>query len=310
MSLCSYNTCDFDESKRFSYWHDTICDTYLTVQCEQLTAQPLDGSITVQKLGLIGISDVISPAMEYRRQQAEIQRTNEEYFQLIRILEGKGYVEQNGKQAVIHPGEMVIYSSTDASKVRYPHGSRTQVVKIPRAALMDRIDGVDRLMAHTLKGNSPVGRLTKSLINESINISFLNDRHTARFSNGLLDIVATLVETELSLELSDHTPAFTLVTDYIEQHLSDPELNVGQIACLHNVSVRTLNRIFASEGTTVMRWILTRRLANCYRILSEGQSRQVSQVAYQYGFNDLSHFSKVFKKRYGVSPNTVRQMQA
>jgi AraC-like DNA-binding protein len=36
--------------------------------------------------------------------------------------------------------------------------------------------------------------------------------------------------------------------------------------------------------------------------LSEGRVKRVSQAAFDSGFNDLSHFGRAFKKRYGLLP--------
>ena len=39
------------------------------------------------------------------------------------------------------------------------------------------------------------------------------------------------------------------------------------------------------------------------------RGRSVSQIAIDNGFNDLSHFSKAFRGRFGASPRDYRNMQ-
>jgi len=47
------------------------------------------------------------------------------------------------------------------------------------------------------------------------------------------------------------------------------------------------------------------RLSTCHDALLRGQFRQVSEAALSFGFSNLSHFSKVFKNAYGMSPQQL-----
>jgi len=307
MVSSAFNINNIPETQRFDCWHDVICQTYLTVDCQRLTDGPLEGFIQARELGSLWFSEVTSPAMTYQRGKAELNRSHEEYFQLVLVVDGSGVVEQGDNQALINPGDMVVYSSTEPSRVSYPNGSNTQVVKIPRPLLADRIEAIDQIAATLLNGSSPIGVMTRNLIRECINVSLDNHCSSTRFSNGILDILATAIENNLPIDASARASSVPLlnVKRYIEERLADPDLDVAQIAQHNNVSVRTLNRMFAADGTTATRWLWNRRLANSHKVLSEGKVKQVSQAAFEFGFNDLSHFSKAFKKRYGVAPHEI-----
>ncbi|MFC8435554.1 helix-turn-helix domain-containing protein [Streptomyces sp. NPDC057253] len=93
---------------------------------------------------------------------------------------------------------------------------------------------------------------------------------------------------------------------YIEEHLDDPDLCAASIAEAYDVSVRTLHLSFGETGSTVGRWIRERRLKVCYRELVQARGNTtVTDVAFRWGFNDMAHFSKVFKQAYGVPPSSV-----
>jgi hypothetical protein len=66
------------------------------------------------------LSEVRSPAMIYYRGRDEIKRNREEFFQLVLTIDGQGLVGQCGRQTEFMPGDMVVYSSLEQSKVVYP----------------------------------------------------------------------------------------------------------------------------------------------------------------------------------------------
>ena len=92
-----------------------------------------------------------------------------------------------------------------------------------------------------------------------------------------------------------------LAQEYINARLADPNLQASDVAAAVHVSDRTLNRLFASLGTTTAAWIWNQRLAMAHRLLQAG-GRSVTDVALSCGFKSLSHFSHAFKNRYQVAP--------
>ncbi|MFT4029626.1 MAG: helix-turn-helix domain-containing protein [Protaetiibacter sp.] len=100
--------------------------------------------------------------------------------------------------------------------------------------------------------------------------------------------------------------------EYIEQHLGDLELSPERIARVHNVSVRTLHRLFENEQLTVGGWIRERRLDHCRSDLENTgcDHESVSAIGARWGFWDAAHFSRLFKTRYGMSPRAYRATRA
>jgi AraC-like DNA-binding protein len=92
---------------------------------------------------------------------------------------------------------------------------------------------------------------------------------------------------------------------YIERHLLDGAVTVGDIATAHGVSVRTVNRIFNATGQTVGEVIRVRRLARAREDLIDSDL-SVSAIAHRWGFSDPSHFTRSFKAHYGASPREYR----
>ncbi len=92
-------------------------------------------------------------------------------------------------------------------------------------------------------------------------------------------------------------------------HLSDPELTCEQVAEGVALSVRHVHQVFARQPTTLMNWVWNERLANSRRDLAAPEKRHLSigEIAFSWGFSDLGHFSRSFKKAYGAAPRLFRQ---
>jgi transcriptional regulator GlxA family with amidase domain len=91
---------------------------------------------------------------------------------------------------------------------------------------------------------------------------------------------------------------------------ANPEepLDRALLARQTGVSVRQLERLFADHlGTTIGSSYLDIRLARAMALLKE-TSLAVMDVAVACGFVSSSHFSRAFKRRYGASPRTLREM--
>lgn len=82
----------------------------------------------------------------------------------------------------------------------------------------------------------------------------------------------------------------------------DHELSVAKIAKIHHVSPRTVSRVFATHGITPMSLVWQERLLASYKVLISGNAKNVTQVAIEHGFKNLSHFSFAFRKKFGLSP--------
>lgn len=91
----------------------------------------------------------------------------------------------------------------------------------------------------------------------------------------------------------------------MEMNTEEP-ISTHTIARSIKVSTRQMERLFARYlGTSPNKYYRQIRLHKA-RILIEGSKLSLSQVALACGFESHSHFSRVFKNRYGVTPYDVR----
>jgi len=84
-------------------------------------------------------------------------------------------------------------------------------------------------------------------------------------------------------------------------------LKMEQYAELSNRSLSTFKRDFQKVYKTAPgQWLLEQRLNHALRLLRDSH-RTISEATFESGFESVSHFSRSFKKRFGVTPSSFRQ---
>ena len=95
----------------------------------------------------------------------------------------------------------------------------------------------------------------------------------------------------------------------IALRFADQELATKEIAADAGVSTRFLQLIFAEQGTSVSRQIFDERIRHAAKLLSDPQAthRTVTDIAFACGFNDSSHFGRLFSARMSMTPSQWRK---
>ena len=94
------------------------------------------------------------------------------------------------------------------------------------------------------------------------------------------------------------------IEDYARRHLGDRDLTPERTAQACGISTRYLHALYRDAGQTFVQWLHEQRLD---RASSARAPVSVASVAHQWGFADQSHFSRLFKRRYGHTPGQARR---
>ncbi|MDF2668025.1 MAG: two component transcriptional regulator, AraC family protein [Paenibacillus sp.] len=97
--------------------------------------------------------------------------------------------------------------------------------------------------------------------------------------------------------------------DYMEKRYSEESLSLPEIAAYVGMSPSHFSKCFKSElGTSYTQYLTELRMKQAVRMLQDPAAK-VYEVAQSVGYSDYSHFTKLFKKKYGFSPGQVRGRQ-
>ena len=118
------------------------------------------------------------------------------------------------------------------------------------------------------------------------------------------DIWMVLYQELNSNSTQDASPLLTAASDYLRRNLLKTPCDVTELAAALGYSRAHFTRKFTAEcGMPPGKFLLDWRLRMAARILSTEHS-QIKSAAWRTGFSDVSHFCRVFKQKYGVSPKS------
>jgi len=82
-------------------------------------------------------------------------------------------------------------------------------------------------------------------------------------------------------------------------------LKISDYATLTGRSDSSFNRDFKRLfGTTPKKWLITKRLSKSHKLL-RNTNLNVTQIAMEVGYENVSHFIEAYKKRYGMTPKST-----
>lgn len=293
-------------NERFDYWQDVVCSTFAPTTNHRLTDEPFDGSLDVTFKGDISYSRIRSLPIKYERGR---QDDGKDHLFVTLTLCPDAYLSQSGRTSRQRPGEIVLFDSAQPYTCTLPQGDDQIVLAIPRQRLLSHMPHYEQFLSRTLDNQSPLGNLARSMLLEMWGAHAQSGVVDERLNGALLDVLASAFEAAYGSTLIETThrrdDRLERAKRYILENLHDTNLSVASISGAIHVSDRSLNRLFATQNTTVIRWLWQQRLAACHEAILKGLFRQVSEVALHFGFKNLSHFSRTFKHAYGISPQQL-----
>jgi AraC-like DNA-binding protein len=264
------------------------------------------------------------PVSSYECDANEVGRTaqdiagseDDDLFVCLQIT-GRSTNFQADRQAVNESGSFFLLDPRRPfTGVQHTRG-KLITFKVPRALLDSRLGNAAAYASRNLAADKPVAGLAYGFLSMIPDRMETLDRvSAAKLAEQVVDMVtlALSVDGEFSNGglSSARASALMRLKSAAEIRLSDPTLKPAAVAAAAGVSVRYANALLAQEGTSVERYIQERRLARCRRVLADPAHahRTIGEIAFSWGFSDLSHFGRRFKAEFGLSPGEYRRRAA
>ncbi len=307
-----FDTNDVSTSDRFAYWRESVCDSYVQLGCETENPEIFSGAIEIARHSILSISKVAGLAHTVERRKRDISATADDFFLLSLQTARTSHITQFGKTAILQPGDMALYSTTDPYELFVSDNFSQTVVQLPASKLLERLPNAQMLTARNIQGQSGIGKLVRDNI-----LAFSEHAHSPNqtlqtlIQETLIDLIATGLASEgaNAVELSSPEQHVLLrAKTYIRNNLGNPDLDRNRVAEEVGISVRRLNDIFSKHDESISAFIRRVRLESVAADLRDSRfdRHSISEIAFRYGFSNMQNFSTIFKGIFGHSPRAYR----
>ena len=258
--------------------------------------------------------EFIRPDRSFARYWKRVSNVHDASYVLAFPLAGSVAFSQDARTGFARPGEYVLLSELAFYELSSDKNARLLMMRIPAAELRGRLVSIEDHVSRRFKPNEQMTRLLVGMI-RSVAELFINSPppNPQALATEIISFVALTIGSEDRGAATDVRNArYHLrrrIVDFIESHLSDQSLSPKKIAASSRISLSYLYSLFNDNETTVSQFVQTKRLQRAYEILVADPKghRTVSEVAYEVGFKNVSHFSRCFSRHFKVAPRDVRQ---
>ncbi|WP_295558351.1 helix-turn-helix domain-containing protein [uncultured Hyphomicrobium sp.] len=308
-----YTTDDVHPRERLSYWLEVATRGYVEHEFRAEDANTFTGSVEISTLPGVGLATFDASPAHVRRSERSAARSDNGDVLIALQLSGETDISQDGQDATLQGRGLFLLDSLRPFDINLRAATSSIVIRLPRAVLEARVGNIAGLSARPITATRGIGALAMGFI-ELLpgQAEAVGDIAGLKVADQLLDLVALAITTEnrrgASLS-SPRTVALMRLKATIERLMIEPGLKPEQVAAEAGISVRYANALLAEEHSSIERYVAERRLERCRKALEDiGQSqRSIGEIAYKWGFSDLSHFGRRFKERYGLTPTEYRR---
>jgi len=280
------------------------------LRCAFDPRQSIDSTVRSWRLGEVGVSladlatQTLSPVGE------ELPSWQGGWLFVKLVTQGHVHVQSRGLVERFDAGSMFIIDPVYPFVEVFPERVRMTVLRVPKVRLRER--GVHRSSAGPLVGDarSPDVRATCDLIQC---IARQSTAPGVIAQNMMGDQLLELVEFAMidpGARSKRRCPEALVhqAKRYSDSHLGEAGLDVAAIASGVHVSAQHLQRLFRAKGMSLMRYLWQARLERAALLLRTrgAYDSSIQEIAWQCGFTAAAHFSRLFKRQYGVSPSDFR----
>ena len=260
---------------------------------------------------LVPVDDIIYADVLWRhrrltRQPERQPGAAQDYVALAVVHSGAEDVDVDGCNHRLVPGDLVLWDCRVATRIRVATHLRKVSLLIPRPAFSHLSSPRHALRGLRSLDGAPTAPLLRQLLTSLGRDSQPLSSASRHMRNALLELTFATIESDRDATSELLLPSIcTAVQRWIADHVFDRDLSPTAIAAAHAVSVRTLQRAFATQSTSVTEAVRGQRLERA-RDLLNNPAQTICAVSARLNFANQSHFSRLFVAKFGVTPSEYR----
>ncbi|WMD19306.1 helix-turn-helix domain-containing protein [Achromobacter seleniivolatilans] len=297
-------------------WRAALSDAFGPFEVHRGQPDHFAGHVRYARRTSLQFNDLHYQGQKLERTAGNVSRLDQEFYTFGLPLSGPLAVQQQGREFQVEPGcvylmnQSLPYQATALGASGY----RSLSVSFPRSALSQRDSRIGAFYKLRADDGSPRGAMLASYMDHLFKgMGGWSDTEVTELGERLIDLIVLFLVQAEQAHASESDSSVTLAhrhraMAYIRQHLADPGLSPLRVAQGCGLSVAYLHRILQAGGLSAESFIFDQRLDKCRELLLNPLHghRSIAELAYQVGFSHPSHFSRLFKRRFGMTPRDLR----
>lgn len=297
--------------QRFDVWRESIAVLYDVEMDRQATTDDFHASVHGLLFDDLMIARCRTSAQTYNRRSLHIAQDGVDHYMIQLFMEGSQKVRRGSKDVECNPGDILVHDLASEHRAESLAFDNLSVI-VPRRVLEPMLKNTDSQHGRVLSAGDPLVRMLSRHMRDLYELSGSMDDAQR---NSLSTVTSSLIAASLNgtkeqaegHESSLATVALLQAKRIIDDLLNKPELDAATIAQAAGVSRAALYRMFEPYDG-VMTYVRRRRLSGCLRDLTDRDQnyRSIAEIAFHWGFSSEAHFSRAFRKQFGMSPSDAR----
>lgn len=251
-------------------------------------------------LSNLSVRSIVSANRIYTQKNISTTKKDRTFWGISIKVDGSTKYTCNGEETISKPQNVVILPK-GASYYWKSSGGECLLIDFEADATADRI------MSFQINDNFKI----VDLFNKIESLLILKPAFYKMKSLQLLyKLLLLLLESENKKYIpSKKTEKIMPAVNYIVQHYDDSEITGEFLSSLCNISYTYFRKIFTETyGCAPMEYLNMLRMKKASQMLSTDYN-SIESISISVGYNSIYHFSKMFKKHFGVSPSKFVMQQ-
>jgi len=231
----------------------------------------------------------------------------------LAMIQNGGTVRTPRESFDVAAGQFTILSKARAHECITPWGAASAAIQVPHTALARLVPGLEEAPLRVLPPGLPEPALAMGYAQLLARSPTLTAPLLQSALSHLQELMAGMLAptgpgAQPPARDAVDVPRLALIRRDILARIDRADLSLTQIARMHGLTPRQVQRLFARQGTCFSDFVRAQRLDRARAMLADPaqRHRRVLEIALDSGFDDVSAFSRAFRRRFGMSPGEAR----
>src|ERR1700739_800432 len=300
-----WSTRTIEADRPFGSWAEDLAAAFVRLEPRKIAEQPFQGPITRTDVDSLQISRCYATKHTVLRLRSHIARSMSDVYFVNLQLDGVGYYTQRGHEQICGPGDLAIVDTTEPFEIANCRNFSLFCFAVPRQLLPSALAERPRLRLSAAEAGRALSRTLAGHAELCLR-SEPNSGISAFGAQHVVDLIshAPGILQERRPDRAGRSILLSMMLDYIDRHVDDPDLGADTLALKFHCSQRYVHKLFSTTGRSVGEHINGLRILVCTRNLLDHARRRatIAEIAFNAGFRDISHFNRLFKRSSGLAP--------